>query len=262
MAVRNDILALPVGLFLVVLYGTAGFCAPSRAAAPSPAFPAAPAAALPEARIIDIALKQAVREVGAQTVMPDGESMDVTEKTEPESGVSSDTLPRTIGDPRNIRNAARWLLWGSLAVMLGVALFHVRDNLWSFSRARHIRAKADPSAAPGASAASAARMERAGGEADALAVCGNYAEAIHVLLLRTLEELRLRSGAGFAASLTSRELLRGLELPQEQRRLFGEIIGRVEVSWFGPHEPDAEEYAACRRDFERLKGMLRAGGTA
>ena len=113
-----------------------------------------------------------------------------------------------------------------------------------------------------ASAASAARMERAGGEADALAVCGNYAEAIHVLLLRTLEELRLRSGAGFAASLTSRELLRGLELPQEQRRLFGEIIGRVEVSWFGPHEPDAEEYAACRRDFERLKGMLRAGGTA
>ena len=50
-------------------------------------------------------------------------------QTEPESGVSSDTLPRTIGDPRNIRNAARWLLWGSLAVMLGVALFHVRDNL-------------------------------------------------------------------------------------------------------------------------------------
>ena len=255
-AVRNDILAVPVGIFLAALYCTPWFCVPSRAAVPSAALSGPASAALSDARIIDVALKQAVREVGAQTVMPDGERMAVTGKTERETGVPSDI------DPRNIRNAARWLLWGSLAVMLGVTLFHVRDNLWSFSRARHIRAKDEPSAVPGASAASAARMERAGGEADALAGHGNYAEAIHVLLLRTLEELRLRSGAGFAASLTSRELLRGLELPPEQSRLFGEIIGRVEVSWFGPHEPDAEEYAACRRDFERLKGMIRGGGTA
>ena len=170
-AVRNDILAVPVGIFLAALYCTPWFCVPSRAA-------------LSDARIIDVALKQAVREVGAQTVMPDGERMAVTGKTERETGVPSDI------DPRNIRNAARWLLWGSLAVMLGVTLFHVRDNLWSFSRARHIRAKDEPSAVPGASAASAARMERAGGEADALAGHGNYAEAIHVLLLRTLEEIR------------------------------------------------------------------------
>ena len=211
-AVRNDILAVPVGIFLAALYCTPWFCVPSRAAVPSPALSGPASAALSDARIIDVALKQAVREVGAQTVMPDGERMAVTGKTERETGVPSDI------DPRNIRNAARWLLWGSLAVMLGVTLFHVRDNLWSFSRARHIRAKDEPSAVPGASAASAARMERAGGEADALAGHGNYAEAIHVLLLRTLEELRLRSGAGFAASLTSRELLRGLELDRQSTR--------------------------------------------
>lgn len=84
-----------------------------------------------------------------------------------------------------------------------------------------------------------------------------------MLLLRTLEELRLRSGAGFAASLKpAGSCFAVWNCRREQSRLFGEIIGRVEVSWFGPHEPDAEEYAACRRDFERLKGMIRGGGTA
>ena len=118
-AVRNDILAVPVGSFLAALYCTPWFCVPSRAAVASPALSGPASAALSDARIIDVALKQAVREVGAQTVMPDGERMAVTGKTERETGVPSDI------DPRNIRNAARWLLWGSLAVMLGVTLFHV-----------------------------------------------------------------------------------------------------------------------------------------
>ncbi len=206
--------------------------------------------------MITSALERAVREVNAQTVMPGGERMAATVKEKGNSGKSFSMLPR------NIEEVARWLLWGSVAVMLGIVLFHLRDNLWSFSRARDVRAREDSFAAREKSAASVARMERAGGEADSLAEQGDYAQAIHVLLLQTLEELRLRSGAGFAASLTSRELLHGLELPPDQRRLFREIIERVEVSWFGPHEPDGEEYAACRRDFEVLKGMIHAGGAA
>lgn len=212
----------------------------------------------PDARTVKIALDQAVRRLNAQTSMPDGEKMTATVK--PETHVSSGS--RFDSGRMNVNDIARWLLWISIAVMLGIVLFHLRDNLWSFSRARDVRAREDSFAAREKSAASVARMERAGGEADSLAEQGDYAQAIHVLLLQTLEELRLRSGAGFAASLTSRELLRSLELPPEQRALFAEIIGRVEVSWFGPHEPDGEEYAACRRDFESLKRMIHAGGAA
>lgn len=215
----------------------------------------------PDARTVKIALDQAVRQLNAQTSMPDGEKMAATVK--PETHVSS--AGGFDSGHMNIKDIARWLLWISIAMMLGMVLLHLRDNLWSFSRSRNVRARDDApgaSAASAASAESAARMERARGEADALAGQGDYAGAIHVLLLQTLEELRRRSGAGFAASLTSRELLRSLELPPEQRALFAEIIGRVEVSWFGPHEPDGEEYAACRRDFESLKRMIHAGGAA
>lgn len=96
------------GFSLLLCIARHGFVCPPRAAVPSPALSGPASAALSDARIIDVALKQAVREVGAQTVMPDGERMAVTGKTERETGVPSDI------DPRNIRNAARWLLWGSL----------------------------------------------------------------------------------------------------------------------------------------------------
>ena len=239
-SVRNSV---PAVLCCAVWLGLASLCS------------GAPALSLPDPRIVEIARDQAVREVNAQTAMPQSEEMTVTAKKK--------KMPSGEGKiDIDIVTLSRWLLWGAIIVIVAVVLFHLRDNLWSFSRVRDVRGKRSPEQAPEAAAAAAARMEKAGGEADALAGEGRYAEAIHILLLQTLEELRRRSEVGFAASLTSRELLHSLEMPPEQRHLFGAIISRVEVSWFGPHDPDGEEYAVCRRDFERLKGLIRAGGAA
>ena len=88
-------------------------------------------------------------------------------------------------------------------------------------------------------------------DADRLAREGRFAEAIHVLLLRTLAALAAQ-GAGLAVSLTSREVVHEATLTAEARTALAGLVDSVEVSRFGSVVPDAAEYAASRARFERL----------
>lgn len=149
------------------------------------------------------------------------------------------------------------LLWGSLlvaALAIGWALY---GNSWSASRARRLMHLEEEAAAP---AAVAMRMEKAHVEADVLALQGSFAEAMHVLLLQSVSELRRRLDVSIAASLTSREILLRAPLAPEARAGFADIISRVEISYFGAHQPSEEEYLACCRSFELLTHALREGG--
>ena len=96
--------------------------------------------------------------------------------------------------------------------------------------------------------------------ADALAREGRFVEAMHALLLQGLAEIRSRGGAAIAESLTSREILRHLPLPDVARASLGEIVGRVEWSYFGEHPAGAADYSACRESFDRLAAALATGG--
>ncbi|MDR1920539.1 MAG: hypothetical protein LBS31_02180 [Candidatus Adiutrix sp.] len=154
---------------------------------------------------------------------------------------------------------AEVLLCGAGLVVLAVVVMALRNSLGGVRRPRRDEA-AEKRAEP--AAAAAGRMDAAQLEADELARAGNFAQAMHILLLRSVNELRRRLDVAIAASLTSREILRGLSLGAEARAAFADIIGRVEISYFGAHEPGAEEYAACRRSFENLTLALRKGGPA
>jgi hypothetical protein len=87
---------------------------------------------------------------------------------------------------------------------------------------------------------------------DELAQQGRFDEAMHVLLLQSLTELRRRLDEQFADSLTSREILRKVRLSQDGRSAFGEIIAQVEWTRFGQHPAVLAEYLACRESFSRL----------
>lgn len=155
------------------------------------------------------------------------------------------------------QNAATFILWGAVLAIVLVVLLTLRDNLWSSSRSRKIEAEASDKTRQ---AAVAARMEQVQLQADDLALRGDFAGAMHLLLLQSVDELRRRLSISIAASLTSREILRQVALPPEGRDVFADIIARVEISWFGSHRPEAEEYAACRRSFDALSGILRQVG--
>ena len=95
-------------------------------------------------------------------------------------------------------------------------------------------------------------MDQAQVEAEVMAQAGDYAEAMHILLLQSVGELRRRLDVAIAVSLTSREIMHKLELTHSARLAFSDIISRVEISYFGSYLPTQADYLACRESFAAL----------
>lgn len=97
------------------------------------------------------------------------------------------------------------------------------------------------------------------GDADALAQQGKFGEAIHVLLLRTLLELSARGDKPLPDSLTSREILRRVDVPDDARNALSGLITAVEVSHFGEAVPGEPEYHACLQRFQQFASAYTRG---
>jgi hypothetical protein len=92
--------------------------------------------------------------------------------------------------------------------------------------------------------------------ADDLARQGRFVEAMHVLLLQGLAEMRKRLDLSFADSLTSREIMRQAPVSTSAKTALGEIVGWVERAYFGDHPAGNDAYVACRRSFAALSEAL------
>lgn len=186
-------------------------------------------------------VRQAIRRHDIQTAMP------VPEPRQPGwfDWLKLDLSPDTL----------RILLWGAVILGVLVTLWSLRDSLPAFSRSRRITAGQMPSGLADPNA----RMEEAQLEADDLARRGRYGEAMHVLLLKSLAEIRMRLGTSFAVSLTSREILRKVSLPQTGTGALAAIVQSVEQTYFGGRPAGQEDYLGCRQEFETLKRSLATG---
>ena len=148
------------------------------------------------------------------------------------------------------------LIWVALAVAVALILYALRDSLPFGRNAR------ENWETPEADAVEAARQRTvvdALTAADALSRHGRFVEAMHMLLLQSLVEIRQQLGEHFADSLTSREILRGVRLPPQGRASFRAIVDAVELTYFGGHPAGSEDYTACRRSFDSLRLAMRAG---
>jgi len=97
------------------------------------------------------------------------------------------------------------------------------------------------------------------GAADDLAAQGRFVEAMHVLLLQGLADIRARLDEKFADSFTSREILRSTKLSEAGRSSLRDIINRVEWTYFGEHPAGNTDYVACRTSFNALARALHGG---
>ncbi|WP_245528552.1 DUF4129 domain-containing protein [Brevundimonas subvibrioides] len=86
--------------------------------------------------------------------------------------------------------------------------------------------------------------------ADALAAEGRYAEAAHLLLMRSVEDIEQRKPHAIKVSLTTREIAMAASLPEVARPAFIRIGQVVERSLFGGRPVDAQDFADCRRAYE------------
>lgn len=87
-------------------------------------------------------------------------------------------------------------------------------------------------------------------EADALARAGKFAEAVHLLLFRSIEDIQKRLEGGVPKSLTAREIGGLQNLPDRAKRGLGPIIRIVERSFFGGRPVDANGWQEARASYE------------
>jgi hypothetical protein len=215
---------------------------------------AIPARAAEDARDIAARLESSKRSLNLQTELPEKNvRIEIQDETSRLGRLFSGVVSGLLRFFDEIRKIAKILLLVSIiAIALMIAL-HLHENLWSLSRARKLEFRKNETEAR---SAALERMEHSQAEADELARTGSFAEAMHVLLLRSVSEMRTRFTSPIAASLTSREIL-GLAMSPEERGVFARIVGGVEISRFGTYNPGEDEYLECRKNFDALTELLR-----
>lgn len=144
---------------------------------------------------------------------------------------------------------ARFLLWTVLAIaaasLLTTIVMRLRHGRWRLPWGTPSTEEAvpfeeeewRPDAAPARS-----WLE----EADAMAANGRFAEAIHHLLLRSVDDIAKRRPRLVRPALTSRELSASDGIPESARRLFAAIAALVERSLFGGREVGRADWNAAR----------------
>ena len=143
---------------------------------------------------------------------------------------------------------ARALMWiviaAALAFLVWIIVERLRSGEWRLPR---LRAATPVEIEKGEGWAPDAAPARAWlAEADALAAEGRFAEAVHHLLIRSIEDIVRRRPQLVRPALTSREIAAAEGMPTSARELFAMIAGLVERSLFGGRPVDGNDWTTAR----------------
>lgn len=140
----------------------------------------------------------------------------------------------------------KYVFWGGLILGAALVAYLILRELAPTGWFRRKRVETTPADWRPAPEAARALLE----DADGLAAAGRFEEAIHLLLFRSIDDLRARRPGAVRPALTSRDIA-GLEvLPAAPRDAFARLARAVELTFFGGRPADAETFGAARRDYE------------
>lgn len=171
--------------------------------------------------------------------------------------IETDSSPRWQFDlPDGLSGLASLLMWVLIAVGAVLVVIFLVNELASLSqRSRSGAQWAEDAVAKAERHAAAPGTRTSLEEADRLAREGRFTEALHMLLLDCIAQLRrLRFDSLIAPSMTSRELVRRLSLPEPSAKALSSIVSAVELSYFGGRQPGEGDYARCRESYLRIAG--------
>lgn len=141
-----------------------------------------------------------------------------------------------------------WIFWIGLGVTaLAILLFIGRELIkvrWPG------RKTAKDAVEPAAWRPEPERARALLADADRLAAEGRYAEAAHLLLHRSIDDIDERRPRVVRPALTARDIARLEDLPAAARPAFAAIAAVVERSFFGGREVSQGEFQDCRRAYE------------
>ena len=140
------------------------------------------------------------------------------------------------------------VFWAAVAAgVAGLLWVIVRDLPFAAA----LRRKPKPGATPGVWRPEAEAARALLEDADRLAEGGRFADAIHLLLFRSIDDIAARRPGAVRAALTSRDIVEAAPLSDAGRRAFRVIAEAVERSFFAGRP-------AARADFERCRGQYEA----
>jgi hypothetical protein len=146
---------------------------------------------------------------------------------------------------------ARILLWlviaAGVAALLWALYNRVRYGEWRFRLPSRVTAADLPAEEEWAPEEAGARSWLE--EADALAREGRFAEAIHHLLFRSIEDIARRRPTLVRPALTSRELAAAPGIPGRARELFSGIARLVERTLFGGRPVGEGDWREARESY-------------
>lgn len=143
------------------------------------------------------------------------------------------------------------LFWVFLFCGAGLILYIIGMALWNFRRARIHREIEDSQSSP-LYRPSEERARILLAAVDELAEQGLYAEAVHQLLFRSVQDLTFARPNVIRRSYTSREISDLSELTPETRKAFSFIAAEVERSHFGGRSLDKAAFLRCRESYAKL----------
>jgi len=149
----------------------------------------------------------------------------------------------------NLQPVFEILFWAGVAILIGlIVYFIVREGLRYYLAARP-DARTEPEHGPDWRPP-AARARALLADVDRLAAQGLFAEAVHLLLFRSIEDIDARRPRALTPALTSRDIVGLKEIPAAARNAFARITAAVEWSFFGGRTVSAGDFAECRRAYE------------
>lgn len=152
---------------------------------------------------------------------------------------------------RTILPALQVLFWIALALLAlyllyGIAMWATGKE-WPRWRRRPKAEAAEESWRPDAAPARALLQE-----ADALAANGRFAEAAHLILFRSIEDIEGRRPELLGPALTSRDIAALPAIPEQPRGAFARIAMLVERSLFGARPLGEDDWRDCRAAYEEF----------
>ena len=143
----------------------------------------------------------------------------------------------------------QWVFWaGVAALVIAIVVFIGRELIsvrWPGLKRKPVVLTAEPEWRPAPEKARALLED-----ADRLAAAGQYAQAAHLLLHRSIDDLEGRRPRAVRPALTARDIASLPSLPETARAPFRRIAEVVERSFFGGRPVDAAAFAECRRAYE------------
>jgi hypothetical protein len=187
-----------------------------------------------------------IAEAHAELRADEGLQFDFPVRVEPETPAWLESLIEFLS---NLGPVFRVLFWISAALAVAAILYAIARAV--IARRKGEGAEGEASAGREATWRPTATQARTLlGDADRLASEGKFAQAVHLLLYRSIDDIVGWRPQLVRPALTSRDIGALDALPGGARGAFHRIAETVERSFFGGREVDATDFQECRRAYE------------